>query len=126
MGRFGFASRLREQAASVEVLELDPQPGELPAERAAEVLPLAELIVITGMALVNRTLEDLLPLCPPQSDVALVGPSVPMSDVFFDYGVDLLCGAFVEQPARVMAGIRRGADFHQLHRLGVRLVTMER
>ena len=126
MGRFGFASRLREQAASVEILELDPQPGELPAERAAEVLPLAELIVITGMALVNRTLEDLLPLCPPQSDVALVGPSVPMSDVFFDYGVDLVCGAFVEQPARVMAGIRRGADFHQLHRLGVRLVTMER
>ena len=77
------------------------------------------------MPLDNRTLEGLLALCPPRSDVALVGRSVPMSDVFLDYGADLLFGAFVEQPARVMAGIRQGADFRQLHRLGTRLVTVE-
>ena len=126
VGRFGFADALRSLAASVAVLELDPLPGESRAEQAADILPQADLIVITGMALVNRTLEGLLALCPRGSEVALVGPSVPMSDVFYDYGVDLLCGAFVEQPARVMAGIRQGADFHQLHRLGTRLVTMER
>jgi hypothetical protein len=126
VGRFNFASALALSAASVEVLELDPLPGERPADRAADLLPRSDLIVITGMALVNRTLEGLLALCPPESDVALVGPSVPMSELLFDYGVRLLCGAYVEAPKRVMAGIRQGANFHQLHRLGTRLVTMER
>jgi uncharacterized protein len=126
VGRFGFASALRALAASVAVLELDPLPGERPAEQAGAILPQSDLIVITGMALVNRTLESLLALCPPGSEVALVGPSVPLSEVLFGYGVRLLCGAFVEAPAPVMAGIRQGANFHQIHHLGTRLVTMER
>ena len=124
VGRFGFASRLRPLAASLNVLELDPLPGESSAERASEILPRSDLIVITGMALVNGSLEGLLAMCPAGSEVALVGPSVPLSDVLFAHGVSLLCGAFVEQPARVMAGIRQGANFHQLHQLGTRLVTM--
>lgn len=126
VGRFGFAAALRSLAASVVVLELDPLPGESPAEQAADILPQSDLIVITGMALVNRTLEGLLAMCSRGSEVALVGPSVPLCEVLFAYGVHLLCGAFVEEPAQVMAGIRQGADFHQLHRLGTRLVTMER
>jgi len=126
VGRFGFASHLRSLAASLDVLELEPLPGESPAERASEILPRSDLIVITGMALVNGSLEGLLAMCPPGSEVALVGPSVPLSEVLFAHGVSLLCGAFVEKPARVMAGIRQGANFHQLHHLGTRLVTMER
>jgi uncharacterized protein (DUF4213/DUF364 family) len=125
IGRFGLADTLRSLAASVAVLELGPLPGESPAEQAADSLPESDLIVITGMALVNLTLERPLALCRHGSEEVLVGPSVPMRDVFFDYGVDLLCGALVEQPARVMTGIRQGADSHQLHRLGTCLVVME-
>jgi uncharacterized protein (DUF4213/DUF364 family) len=126
VGRFGFAAAIRACASSLTVLEQDPHEGELPAEHARGVLPSSDWIVITGMALVNHTLEALLALCPSGSHVALVGPSVPLSDVLFDHGLDLLCGAYVEQIPPVMAGIRRGADFHQVHRLGARLVTLER
>jgi len=82
---------------------------------AADILPRSDLIVGTGMAPVNRTLEGMLALCSPGSEVALVGPSVPLGEGPFDYGISLLCGGCVEQPQRVMAGIRQGANFHQIH-----------
>jgi len=115
VGRFSFVSALRALAASVAVLELDPLPGESPAERAAYILPRSDLIVVTGMALVNRTPKGLLALCPPGSDVALDGPSVPLSEVLFGYGVSLRCDASVEAPAPVTAGIRQAANFVQIH-----------
>jgi uncharacterized protein (DUF4213/DUF364 family) len=108
------------------VLELEPLPGESPAERAVEILPRSDLIVGTGMARVNRRPEGVLALCSPGSEVALVRPSVQLGEVPFGCDVSLGCGASVEPPAPVMAGIRQGANFHQLHRLGTRLVTMER
>ena len=64
-------------------------------------------------------------MCFPRSQGALVGPGAPLSEVLFGYGIRLLCGGCVEQPERVMAGIRHEADFHQFHRLGTRLVMME-
>ncbi|MCJ7513377.1 MAG: DUF364 domain-containing protein [Anaerolineales bacterium] len=121
VGKFHFAALLGPLAASPTVLELEPLQGERPGDQAAEVLAASDLIVITGMALVNRTLDGLLPLCPPDGQVALVGPSVPLSEVLFGHGVSLLRGAFVEKPAQVMAGIRQGADFHPVRRLGVRV-----
>lgn len=95
VGRFSFAAALRALAA--------------------DILPRSDLIVGTGMAPVNRTLEGMLALCSPGSEVALVGPSVPLGEGPFDYGISLLCGGCVEQPQRVMAGIRQGANFHQIH-----------
>jgi len=97
------------------VLEPEPLPGESPAEWADEILPRSDLIVGTGMAPVNRRPEGLLALCSPGSEVALLGPSVPLGEVLFENGINLLCGCCVEQPQRVMAGIGRGANFHQIH-----------
>jgi len=125
VGPFRFAAALRALAASGVVLELEPLPGESPAERAADILPRLDLIVGTGMALVNRTPEGRLALYSPGSEAALVGPSLPLGEVLVDYGISLLCGCTVEQPQRVMAGIRQGAHFHHSHPEGTRLVTME-
>jgi uncharacterized protein (DUF4213/DUF364 family) len=125
VGRFRFAAALRALAASGVVLELEPLPGESPAERAADILPRSDLIVGIGMALVNRTPEGRLALCSPGNEAAVVGPSVPRGEVLVAYGISLLCGCCVEQPQRVMAGIRQGAHFHHSHPDGTRLVTME-
>lgn len=126
MGKFHFAALLGPLAASLTVLELEPFRGERPADQAAEVLAASDLIVITGVALVNRRPDGLLPLRPPDSQVALAGPSVPLSEVLFGHGVSLLREAYVEKPAQVMARIRQGADFHPIRRLGARVGTFER
>ena len=83
VGRFHFVSALRSLAASVSVLELDPRQGASPAQPACDILPQSDLIVITGMALVNRRLEGLPAMCLPRSQVALVGRSAPLSEVLF-------------------------------------------
>ena len=126
VGHFPFVPRLRTQVGSLQVLELDPGPDDLPAELAPAVIPQAEVVAITGMALVNQTLEGLLELCPAEAFVLILGPSTPLSPVLFDYGVDLISGAVVTAIEPVMHILSQGGNFRQLHRVGVRLVNMKK
>jgi len=126
VGHFPFISRLSEHVAELIVVERRPREGEFPAEIASQVLPQAEVVAITGMALVNHTLEDLLKLCSPQATVMVLGPSTPFSHVLFNYGVDLLSGSVVTEIEPVLKTLTQGANFPQIHRAGVRLVTLSR
>ncbi len=124
IGHFPFIDRLRAQVGQLHVLELDPQPGDLPASTASEVLPQADVVAITSMTLMNSTLDGLLQLCSPNALVILLGPTTPLSLVLFDHGVDLLCGSVVEAIDPVLRSVRQGGNFRQVHRAGVQLVSM--
>jgi uncharacterized protein (DUF4213/DUF364 family) len=126
VGRFPFIPRLRKAVKKLTVLERDPREGDLPAEAASQVLPHSEVVAITGMALVNHTLEDLLRLCAPEALVMVLGPSTPLSPLLFDYGVDMLSGSIVADIESVVRTVSQGANFRQIHRAGIRLVTMTR
>lgn len=124
IGHFPFVDWLRERVATLWVLELDPQPGDLPASAAPEILPQAGVVAITSMTLLNRTFDGLLALRRPDAQVMLLGPTTPLAPLLFQRGVDLLSGAIVEDIDAVLRGVSQGAGFRQLHRLGVRLVTL--
>lgn len=126
IGHFPFVSRLSERVEGLTVVERHPLEGEIPAESASQVLPQAEVVAITGMALVNHTLEGLLKLCSPQATVMILGPSTPFSHVLYTYGVDLLSGSVVTEIEPVLKTLTQGANFPQIHRAGVRLVTVSR
>jgi uncharacterized protein (DUF4213/DUF364 family) len=76
---------------------------------APKVLPQANVVAITGMALINRTFGELLALCLPESLVR---------------GVHILSGSVVEDVDAVLRAVSQGAGFHQVRRQGERLVTM--
>jgi uncharacterized protein (DUF4213/DUF364 family) len=124
IGRFPFIPRLREQAGRLIVLEQQPFGDERPAEEAANILPEADVIAITGMTFVNHTLEDLLALCSPQAQILVLGPSTPLSPLLGRYGVTMLSGAVVEAIEPVLRAVEQGGTFRQIHHAGVRLVTM--
>jgi uncharacterized protein (DUF4213/DUF364 family) len=124
VGHFPFVPQLRDQVGLLSVLEQDPAGDDLPAGAAARIIPRADLVAITGTALLNHTFEGLLALCRPEATVLVLGPSTPLSPLLFDYGVDLLSGAVVEDVESVLRGVSQGANFRQLHRHGVRLVTI--
>lgn len=126
IGHFPFVDELKQVAKPLWVLELNPQEGDIPAERASEVLPQASVIAMTSTVLINRTVEELLKLCPPGSFKALIGPSTPLSPLLFDMGFDILAGALVKNPARVKQAVVQGATFRQLKGFGVKLVTMSK
>ncbi len=107
------------------MLELQPRPGDLPASAAAEVVPEADVLAITATTLINHTFDGLMALRRPDALVMLLGPSTPLTPLLFDYGVDLLSGAIVEDIESVLAAVSQGAGFRQIHRAGVRLVTLQ-
>lgn len=126
VGGFPFITRLRPRVGSLSVLELQPKGDELPADAASDILPHADVVAITSMTLINHSLESLLELCAPRARVLLLGPSTPLSNVLFECSIDLLSGAVVTDIDRVVSAVRQGANFRQVHRAGVRLVTVNR
>ena len=124
IGKFPFADRLRSQVGELAVIDQDPGPGDYPPEEADKIIPKADVVAITGMALINNTFENLLDLCPAGAFVMVLGPSAPLSPVLFDYGVDVISGAVVEKIDNVIKVINQGGNFRQVHHAGVRLVNL--
>ena len=123
IGHFPFADVLREELEDFVVLELNPAEGDIPAKAAPDYLPKADLVAITGMTFINHTLPDLLQLCKREAFVLLLGPSTPLTPLMSEFGVDLLAGSSVENIPAVLAAVGQGANFRQVHRAGVRLIT---
>ncbi len=126
VGHFPFIPKLRECVAELSVLERDPRKGDLSAEAAPQVIPQSDVVAITGMTMVNHTLQGLLRLCKPEALVMVLGPSTPFSPVLYEYGVDLLSGSIVTEIEPVLRTVSQGANFRQVHQAGVRLVTVAR
>jgi hypothetical protein len=126
VGHFPFVPRLRSRVGNLQVLELAPGEGDLPASAAGQALPKADVVAITGMTLANHTLEGLLALCSSQAQVILLGPSTPLSPVLFDYGVDVISGAVVTAIEPVLHVLSQGGNFRQIHRAGVHLVNIQK
>jgi hypothetical protein len=122
IGHFPFIAKLRPAVGQLWVIEQRPAAGEYPAADAAGLLPRADLIAITGSALINHTLDDVLALCSPDALVMVLGPSTPLSPVLFRHGVHLISGTRVANEEPVLRAISQGATFLQVD--GVRLLTL--
>lgn len=126
IGHFPFVDDLRSRVGKLSVLELNPQPGDEPASAAPRILPTTDVVAITGMTLINHTLSGLLELCSEKAYIMLLGPSVPLSPLLFDHGIDVVSGSIVTDIEAVLTTISQGGNFRQLHKAGVRLVNIRR
>jgi len=124
VGHFPFVSRLRDSVGALSVIEQVPVEGDHPAEAASDLLPRADVVGITGSALINHTLDGLLALCRPGALVVVLGPSTPFSPVLFDHGVSVLAGAYVTDEEAVLRTAGQGASFQQVE--GVRRLMWSR
>jgi len=124
IGRFPSNPQLAEVAARAFLLEIDPEPGELPCYACEEVIPASDLVVITATALINKTLPRLLELSKRATSVVL-GPSTPMNDVLFRHGADIVAGVRATDPDALIASVMQGVKkFRKL--AGVEPVTRMR
>ncbi|MBC7248829.1 MAG: DUF364 domain-containing protein [Anaerolineae bacterium] len=124
VGHFPFIPRVRRVADTVWVLEQRPRGDDLPAAAAPQVIPQADVVAITGTALINHTFEELVALCRPEAYVLVLGGSAPLSPLLFDYGVDAIAGTQVIDVPAVLRAVSQGATFRQIP--GKRLLTMKR
>jgi len=124
VGHFPFIPKLREKVSQLWVIEQRPSEGEYPAGAAADLIPQADVVALTGSALINHTLDGLLALCKRDSLVTVLGPSTPLSPVLFEHGATIISGARVIDEAAVLRTVAQGATFQQVE--GVRLLTLRR
>lgn len=124
VGHFPFLSNLRDETGHLWVIEKYPGEGEYPAAAAADLIPQAEVVALTGSAMINHTLDGLLSLCRPGATVIVLGPSTPLSPVLFDHGATIISGARVADEEMVWRTVSEGATFQQVQ--GVQLLTLTR
>jgi uncharacterized protein len=124
VGHFPFIPLLREAARELWVIEQRPVEGEYPASAALDLLPQADVVAITGMSLLNHTIEGLLALCRPQAMVMVLGPSTPLSPILFEHGATVLSGVRVLDQEAALRTIGQGASFRQVE--GVKVVTLDK
>jgi uncharacterized protein len=130
-----FLKELKRRRQPFLVLEQDPatlKPDELPffrpAGEAGEVLPEADVALITGSTLVNNTLEDLLALLRPEARVTIVGPTVGMlPDAFLTRGADILGSVRITAPDAFLDLLAEGGSgYHFFGRSAHKLVLARR
>ncbi|MGQ9493075.1 MAG: Rossmann-like domain-containing protein [Anaerolineae bacterium] len=124
VGHFPFVPHVRQVAKELWVLERYPRGEDLPATRAEEIVPQADVVGITGSTLINHTFDYLLSLCQPGAYVLVMGGSAPLSPVFFDHGVNAVAGTLVVDVEQVLRAVSQGANFRQIP--GKRLLAMFR
>lgn len=130
-----FLKVLKRRGKPYRVLELDPttlKPDELPyfapAVSAPTEVPYADVLVVTGTALINDTLEDLLALARPDATVVVVGPTASMlPQAFFRRGVDIVGGVLVTDPDPLLDVLSEaGSGFHFFGKSAERIVARRR
>lgn len=113
-----------QDICELTILERKPQPGDLPDPACEFVLPGQDIVVITAVTLINKTLPRLLQLAK-GARIVLTGPTTPLTPILYDFGIDMLAGLVVEDDPQVLRTIQQGGQ-HQLFDSGARMVTLER
>lgn len=104
--------------ANFHVLEQDPRtlkerelPYYAPANQAYRYVPDADLLVITGVTILNDTLPRLLAMAKPGAEILVTGPTASMvPEPFFQKGVTMLGGIQVTKPDELLDIISEGGS----------------
>ena len=117
-----YIKKIIQSGSKLFVLELNenallPEHKEyyVPANDFKKVFPPSDTILITGLTLVNNTLDDLLQSLQPETKVIVTGPSSSVvPDVLFKHNVSIIGGILITEPDLVFSLISQGAAGYHL------------
>ncbi len=110
--------RIEGKVKRIYVLERDwarRESGVLPDTACEEILPQADVAIITGTALVNGTIDRLIELSKGAREIAVVGASASvLPGPLFKCGVTCVGGIKVLDPDKLMQIVAEGGGTQQL------------
>lgn len=113
--------KLIASGSDFTILEQDPRTLKdremkfyAPPEDAYKYVPDADLLVITGVTILNGTLSGLLEMAKPDAEILVTGPTASMlPDVFFKNGVTMTGGIVVTEADELLDIISEaGSGYH--------------
>lgn len=92
----------------------DQKQYYVPSVNASKVLPFADIIIITGLTLLNNTLDGLLQHIPANKHVIVVGPTSGLiPDVLFKRNINIIGSTKITNAERMFTVVSEGgAGFH--------------
>ena len=100
----GITEECMREAKAYYTMEREPKEGDLPDPACEYILPMCDLVVITGSASMNKTMPRLLELSQ-HAEVILTGPSVPMCKEIIKLGINRLYGNVIVKPEELCKSI---------------------
>ncbi len=108
-----------------ESLKAEEMRFYVPADEAGAVLPVCDTVIITGAAMANGTIEELLGGTKAGAMVIVTGPTVSLlPDAFFARDVSIVSGVEVTDPERALDMLSEGVEAYHLFRSCVRKINI--
>ncbi|AKB13528.1 hypothetical protein SAMN02910340_00028 [Methanosarcina thermophila] len=109
--------KITDKLTVLEKREIEaPQARTLPSEKAREIFPVSDVIILSASTLANRTFDGLLSLRGAAREVILLGPSTPLYPApFFDRGITAIMGTRIIDPLTMLTVVSEAGGTKKLH-----------
>lgn len=109
--------KITEKLTVLEKREIEaPQTRTLSSEKAREVLPVSDVIILSASTLANMTFDELLSLRGAAREVILLGPSAPLyPEPFFQRGITAVMGTRIFDPLTMLTVVSEAGGTKKLH-----------
>jgi uncharacterized protein (DUF4213/DUF364 family) len=123
--------KLKTRGGRWWVIEQDPQTLKsnemdhfVPYDQSEETISAADVLIITGVTLVNHTLEPILKAARPDAEIAVIGPTASMlPEALFARGARVVGGVWVKKPNELLNVLAAGGSgYHFFDKLAPRIV----
>ena len=83
-----FADELRECGHTLDIYELEGrcEPDDIPSSRIPELLPRADIVLMTSSTILTHATEEILSCCHKEACKMIVGPTVPLHPCLWSFG----------------------------------------
>ena len=107
-----------------KALKSDEMEHFIPSDKSEKTIAAADVLIVTGVTLVNHTLENILKVARQDAEIAVIGPTASMlPDALFARGVRVVGGVWVKKPDELLNVLAAGGSgYHFFDNIAPRIL----
>lgn len=124
IGHFEDIKKLDGIVKETIIIERKPREDDYLDTFQEYLIPKGDIVAITGSTFVNKSIKRILELSKGKY-IIVFGPSTPLSEILFDYGVDMIGGIIPKDNVKLFNVISQGGSIQNFKNL-IDFVTIKR